>query len=65
MQQNDSPAGGQVGITKPGLAFTMKIIMLFGMVVAAVGETIILLHPPLPSEGVLIGMENDRTLADG
>ena len=36
----------------------------------AVGETVILLHPPLPSVGVPIGMErgcqqNDRTLADG
>ena len=36
----------------------------------AVGETVILLHPPLPLVGVSIGMErgrqqNDRTLADG
>ena len=36
----------------------------------AVGETVILLHPPLPLPGVSVGMErgchqNDRTLADG
>ena len=36
----------------------------------AVGETVFLLHPPLPLSGISIGMErgcqyNDRTLADG
>ena len=40
------------------------------LVMLAVGDTVMLLHPPLPLVGVSIAMEserqqNDRTLADG
>ena len=40
------------------------------LVAAAVGETVVLLHPPLSSAGVPMGMERerqqiDRTLTDG
>ena len=59
-------AGGGTLVTLPAQA----ILVARMPASLAVGETALLLHPPLPLVGVSTGMErgcqhNDRTLADG
>ena len=77
VQQNDSLADGQGGgqpehtpSARDTVASWAALNRCSRQAPAANGETVILLHPPLPLAGVSIGMErgcpqHDRTLAGG
>ena len=63
----DSNDGGDIFPRTVSERIMSSVSMLVGV---AVGETVFLLHPPLPVVGVSVGIErarqqNDRTLADG
>ena len=70
-QALDTPGGAKAALQMPGKparAGLRAALRREVEVAAAVGETVILLHPPQPLVGISIGMKrvssNDRTLAD-
>ena len=68
MQQNDSLADGCARLGPKALLRAEAVAGLRARHLA-VGETVILLHPPLPGVGISIGMEGgcqqNDSLADG